>query len=418
MLVHIKPQTHIFLRILIAGCLTANVLSSAIALAQVTGERGITPVASSSGIDVTGIDVNARGSSAEDARQKGWQQAQIRAWRRIGGPALEDSEIESLVSAIVIEKEEIGPRRYKARLGITFDRNRAAQYLGREVRGQSSAPVILLPVLVTAGTHTMYELRNLWQQAWADFNPGRSRINYVRPSGAGGDSLLLNHGQTSRRSRAWWRVILDQYGAADVLVAIARLVHSYPGGPIEGIFTARYGPDNRVLDSFRLSSQSGAELPAMLSEAVLEFDSIYQRALRSGLLKPDPTLEFKSDGEMSPALSRLIELGRSIAAANEARQDDVIDNGAEANQEENSTEAIRKSVTIQFSNLGSNAIEEILGLVRSVPGDNSAESTSLALESNSLMEVILEGSIEEFTSNLSSLGYSVTTDQETMVISK
>ena len=149
-----------------------------------------------------------------------------------------------------------------------------------------------------------------------------------------------------------------------------------------------------------------------------EFDSIYQRALRSGLLKPDPTLEFKSDGEMSPALSRLIELGRSIAAANEARQVDVIDNGAEANQEENSTEAIRKSVTIQFSNLGSNAIEEILGLVRSVPGDNSAEATSLALESNSLMEVILEGSIEEFTSNLSSLGYSVTTDQETMVISK
>ena len=34
---------------------------------------------------------------------------------------------------------------------------------------------------------------------------------------------------------AGWRVILDQYGAADVLVAIARLVHSYPGGPIEGI---------------------------------------------------------------------------------------------------------------------------------------------------------------------------------------
>ena len=134
------------------------------------------------------------------------------------------------------------------------------------------------------------------------------------------------------------------------------------------------------------------------------------------MLKPDPTLEFKSDGEMSPALSRLIELGRSIAVANEARQDDVIDNGAEANQEENGTDAIRKSVTIQFSNLGSNVIEEIPGLVRSVPGDNSAEATSLA-RTNSLMEVIW-GSIDEFTSNLSSLGYSVTTDQETMVISK
>jgi hypothetical protein len=169
--------------------------------AQVTGDRGIAPVASSSDIDVTGIEVDVRGDTAEEARAAGWRKAQRDAWAKIGGPDLPDSQIDGMVSAIVIERELIGPRRYRASLGVIFDRNRAGQYLGGGSRGRSSAPMLLLPVTASAGTYTMYEVRNPWQRAWAEFNPGTSRINYVRPAGAGGDSLLLNHGQSMRRSR-------------------------------------------------------------------------------------------------------------------------------------------------------------------------------------------------------------------------
>ena len=253
--------------------------------AQITGDRGIAPVASSSDIDVTGIEVDVRGDNAADAREAGWRQAQRKAWEQIGGPNLPDSQIESMVSAVVIEREMIGPRRYQASLGVIFDRNRAGQYLGSGSRGRPSAPMLLLPVTASAGTYTMYEVRNPWQRAWAQFNPGTSRINYVRPAGAGGDSLLLNHGQTMRRSRAWWRVILDQFGAADVLVPVARLEYSYPGGPIEGIFTARYGPDNRYLDGFSMTAESPDALPDMLANAVTQFDEIYEAALRDGVLR-------------------------------------------------------------------------------------------------------------------------------------
>src|SRR3546814_21197701 len=101
--------------------------------------------------------------------------------------------------------------------------------------------MLLLPVTASAGTHMVYEVRNPWQRAWAEFQHGTSPVNYVRPSGSGGDSLLPTYGQTGRRSRLWWRTILDTFGAADVLVVVAALHHQGPGGPSRGAVTARSG---------------------------------------------------------------------------------------------------------------------------------------------------------------------------------
>src|SRR5690606_16356 len=158
--------------------------------------------------------VNASGRNAEDARKNGWLQAERKAWEKLGGPKLSDSDIDSMVSAIVIESEKIGPRRYIAKLGVVFDRTKAGPLLGGQggpaVR---SAPLLTIPVLNSGGTYTVYEVRNGWQRAWAEYQAGRSAIDYVRPPGAGGDSLLVNYGQLGRRSRSWWRNVLDAYGA-------------------------------------------------------------------------------------------------------------------------------------------------------------------------------------------------------------
>src|SRR5690606_5661850 len=86
--------------------------------AQVEGDRGIAPIASSGDIDVGGIEVDVRGDSPEDARQNGWREAQRKAWEKLGGPDIPDSQLQGLVVAVVIEHESIGPRRYVARLGV------------------------------------------------------------------------------------------------------------------------------------------------------------------------------------------------------------------------------------------------------------------------------------------------------------
>ncbi|MEE8231042.1 MAG: heavy-metal-associated domain-containing protein, partial [Qipengyuania citrea] len=290
---------------------------SMVVWAQVGGERGIAPVASSSDIEVSGIEVDVRAESGIAAREQAWQEAQRKAWDRLEGPSLSDSQIAGLVSAVVIERERLGPRRYIATLGIVFDRQRASRYLGSEGEATRSAPMLLLPVTASAGTQMVYEQRNPWQRAWAGYQAGQSRIDYVRPAGAGGDSLLLTYGQTGRRSRTWWRNALDQFGAADVLVAIASLRYTYPGGPIEGTFTARFGPDNAYLDGFDMTAASPAELPTMLERAVVRFDRIFELALAEGKLRPDPTLDIGTP-ELDPALQRLLDLGRALRAQEQA----------------------------------------------------------------------------------------------------
>ena len=125
---------------------------------------------------------------------------------------------------------------------------------------------------------------------WAQFRTAGSPIDYVRTAGTGIDPLLLNLGQARRRGRGWWRMILDQYGAADIVVPEVELRRLYPGGPAIGTFTARFGPDGQVLGRFRLRAADSAQLPRMMDEGVRRMDPIYTRALEAGLLQPDPTL--------------------------------------------------------------------------------------------------------------------------------
>jgi hypothetical protein len=198
--------------------------------------------------------------------------------------------LDGITAAIVVEQEQTGPRRYVAKLGVLFDRARAGQLLGVSGVTRRSAPLMLLPVTYSAGAPTVFEQRTSWQRSWAKFRTADSTIDYIRPSGAGGESLLLNAGQPERRSRIWWRTILDQFGAADVIIPIARIERQWPGGPVIGRFSARYGPDNRFLGAFTLRTTSEAGIPAMMDQAVLRMDQLFQSALNSGRLRADASL--------------------------------------------------------------------------------------------------------------------------------
>lgn len=397
----------------------------AIVLAQVSGDRGIAPTASSVDIDITGIEVDVRADTGEEARQEAWREAQRKAWEKAGGPAISDRQLEGLVSAIVIEKERIAPRRYIATLGVIFDRQRAGSYLGGEAQERSSAPMLLIPVMATGGTYITFEVRNPWQRAWAEFNPGSSRVDYVRPSGAGGDSLLLNFGQTGRRSRAWWRSTLDQYGAADAVMPIAKLDYRYPGGPIAGSFIARYGPDNRVLESFELEADGPEQLQAMLGEAVRRMDAVYEKALEQGKLQPDPTLRLGGGGQVDPALARLIEIGRAVRARNaaerraaEARQSAASEPEPAQEAPDASEQAEVRAITVQFASPDVGAFDAALSGVRGAPGVRSLSVTSTAMGGTSVMSVSFAGSAEELAGALRARGFVVQSNGAALSISR
>ncbi|MBY8333444.1 heavy-metal-associated domain-containing protein [Qipengyuania pacifica] len=390
--------------------------------AQVGGERGIAPVASTSDIQVSGVEVDVHADTGTEAREKAWVEAQRKAWERLDGPELSDSQIEGLVSAIVIERERLGPKRYIATLGVVFDRQRASRYLGAQGEATRSAPMLLLPVTVSAGTQMIYEQRNPWQRAWAEYQAGQSRIDYVRPAGAGGDSLLLTYGQTGRRSRTWWRNALDQFGAADVLVSIANLRYTYPGGPVEGTFTARFGPDDDFLGSFEMRAASPAELPAMLDKAVVRFNRLFETALANGTLKPDPTLNIGTP-ELSPALQRLLELGRSVRAQDQAAAtaEPTTESGDAITAAPIRTPPPEGSValyTVQVATPDASAFDTAVSSVRGTPGVRNTGIRSTAIGGTSVMTVSYSGTIAQLADALRARGFTVSQGSNALAISR
>ena len=412
------PATSITRRLTWLLAAFALLAAGAVLVAQVSGDRGIAPIASSTDIEVRGIEVDVTGRNAEDARLEGWREAQRLAWEKLDGPEIPDSQIESYVSAIVVERERLGPRRYIATLGVIFDRARAGGILGGEGERSRSAPMLTLPVLISGGTQTMFEVRNPWQRAWAEYQMGASAIDYVRPTGAGWESLMLTYGQTGRRSRAWWTEILDQFGAADVLIPIASLRYLYPGGPVEGRFTARYGPDSRWLGEFTLRVQDDDQVPAMLERAVVRFDQIFTRALADGQLRPDPTLRIEGV-QLSPEVLALIEAARRAEESGAGPGETIpaeTANGASATP--TSDEPAETTITVQVATPDARAYDLALGSLRGVSGVRGVAISSTAIGGTSVFRVTYLGDLNGLAAALRAAGWQVTQGSNALGISR
>ncbi len=372
--------------------------------AQLDGtNRGIDPYDSSTSFEIGGVQVDVRAANAEAARSEGWRRAQLLGWRLLWArthnrpvdqaPDLPESTLSGLVSGIVIEQEQIGPTRYIARLGVMFDRARTGQLLGISGQITRSAPMLLIPVMVTGSASYSFEFRNLWQRAWAEYRTAGSTIDYVRTAGRGIDPLLLNYGQTLRRGRGWWRMLLDQYGAADILIAEVDLRRLYPGGPATGIFTARYGPDGTYLGRFVLRAANSGAIRTMFDEGVRRLDGLYRQALAQGLLRPDPSLVILA-APLPPALEEEVEEpvdGNTVATAEEPIQ------APAAIQSFNVQVATPDAASVQRAELG----------VSRVGGVASAITTSLALGGTSVMAVRYTGDTAAFTAALRAQGWNV-----------
>ncbi len=380
-------------------------VAGTVTLAQIEGSRGVAPVDSSGNYEVTGVRVDVSAKTPDAARYAGWRMAQRKAWVQLstrlgaGGSSISDGVLNSLVSAIAVEDEEIGPNRYIAKLGVLFDRQRTAALLGISTYASRSPPMLVLPVEWSGGVGEVFEQRTEWQSAWARYRTGNSTIDYVRPSGAGPDSLLLNAGQTGRPGRGWWRRILDQYGASDVLIPVVRLYRQWPEGPIIGVFEARFGPDNVVIDRFTLRVGKAGGLPQLLDTGVARMDGIYQSALNAGRLRPDPGLS------PPPAPTPVEEAVEDDALAG------IVDDIAAANEP-----AASLTVTLQFDTPNAASVTTTENAVRSLPGVQSAATSSLALGGVSLMRVVYQGDLGALKASLQAQGYQVVGSGQTLRI--
>lgn len=348
------------------------------------GLRGIAPLDSASSFEVSGITIDETGDSADDARMKGWREAQRKGWAMLWqkmhggtGPVLSDSALDGMIEAIVVEDEQISEHRYIARLGILFDRVRSSEVLGVTGTVVRSPPLLVIPVMWEGGTAQVFETRTPWQKAWAEFRAGNSPINYVRPSGAGVDPLLLNAAQVDRRGRAWWRMLLDQYGAADIVIPQVRLQHLWPGGPVIGTFTARYGPENKILGSFVLRVENSAAIPKLLEVGVQRLDAVYTNALNNGQLRLDRSLVIETP--VTPE-----DIGNRVETP-------TLGNEIFGNTAQPEAAAKTQQYTVQFVTPDAGAVATLESIVKRVPGVKSATTSSIAVGGISVMSVEFDG---------------------------
>jgi hypothetical protein len=374
----------LIIAIVVALCLVGG----GIVYAQMeAGERGIMPLDSSGTLEIDGIHVDVGAKDAQSARLAGWRIAQREGFRMLWAkshgrppseaPSVSDSTLDDIVSSIIVQREQIGPNRYIADLGVLFDRARAGQLLGVEAITQRSQPMLLISVIVTAGTATSLELRNPWQRAWAEFRTSQSPIDYVRVSGLGVDPLLINAAQTERPGRGWWRNILDIYGASDVLVAEVILHRAYPGGPARARFIGRHGPDGEIIGGFDLTAPNSAGLQRMMNEGVRRMDELFSAAYAQGRLQRDSSLNLPPPPPPPP----------------------------EEIEEEEQHAPTRYQVSVTAPNAAT--YNSALAHLRAVPGVARVEQVNIALGGTSYFFVTYRGDLGTLRSILVSRGWGV-----------
>lgn len=372
----------IFLLATVALAACALTLSASAQMEE--GDRGILPIDSEGLLEVDGIEVDVEAEDAEAARYAGWRIAQREGFAKLWAknnnrpeaqaPKLSDSTLDSMVSAIVVEEEFIGPTRYRARLGVLFDRTRAGAMVGESKVGRRSPPMLLIPVTVTAGTATSVELRNPWQRAWAQFRTSESQIDYVRPSGLGVDPLLVNEAATRRPNTRWWRGVADYFQAANVLVAEVHLHRSYPGGPARATFVARAGRDREILGRFTMTAKDSEAIPAMMTQAVERMDDLYEAAFARGDLGTDRALIVR-------------EVPKKVE------------------DEEAPVERPTSTFRVQLYSTDGAALSDGLDGLRSVPGVESVSEASLAIGGVSTITIAYRGTVDELRRALYARGW-------------
>jgi hypothetical protein len=236
--------------------------------------------------------------------------------------------------------------------------------------------------------------------------------------------LLLNAGQQTRRSRTWWRAILDQYGAADVLMPSARLERRWPGGPVLGHFAARYGPDNELIGTFQMEAKSSAAIPDMMKQAVVKMDQLYISALMAGRLRSDPSLVVEEP--VAPLVPpKPLEPEKSATDVNTdglpEPADPVLPLTPPADAPKEAPPEPPKPVasyTIQFDTPDVGSVISGENSVAAVPGVRSARTNSTALGGVSVMRVSFEGDIGALRQGLMARGWRVQGSGNTLRITR
>ena len=199
-------------------------------------------------------------------------------------------------------------------------------------------------------------------------------------------------------------MLLDQYGASDIVVPEVQLKRLYPEGPVIGVFTARHGPDGAIIARFGLKVGRSDLIPKLLDEGVRQIDLAYSQALADGRLNPDSSLN-EPEAVPQAGVAEQIEQATS-ELANQPADTGPIPVGTAA------------TFNIQVETPTAASVNEAELSVSRVRGVTSAITTSLALGGTSVMHVTYVGNIQALQAALQAEGWTAQISGNTLRLSR
>lgn len=265
---------------------------------------------------VSGVAVEARAESTEAAKQKALVDAQRQALealtaklaRRSDQAAVQypdDAAIDAMIASTQVADEQTAPDGYRGVFSFEFEPEAVRGLLRRQQIPFTEAragPMLVLPVLRTAGEPALWADPNPWLEAWERLDSS-ARLTPIRtPFGDVEDVLALSTEQALAGDEAAIEALADRHGVETVMVLDAALTIDREAGRTDmDVSMMSYGPEPYPLVTRGFSADTTEDVPLFLDRAVNgmvgEIDDLWKDAAIAGA------------GREQQALSALVPLG-------------------------------------------------------------------------------------------------------------
>lgn len=209
-------------RIVLAGALWAGILSPL-------------PLGAADVFTVSGLAIDATASTAALARDRALADGQARAfevvfrrlvpresWPRRG--EIGTPELARMIRDFSVDHERTSPVRYLAELTVRFEPDQLRQAFraaGIPFAETRSRPVLLLPILDSAGVYALWDDPNPWRKAWDPALSGQGLVPLRLPAGDLRDMALIGAEQAVRGISERLAAMARRHQSGTVIVAVA-----------------------------------------------------------------------------------------------------------------------------------------------------------------------------------------------------
>jgi hypothetical protein len=211
---------------------------------------------------INNVPVDATASSSAQAREIAIAQGEQAALKRLFDsmvlkqdqpflPALDTAGVAGLVDGISVNGEKVSRTRYLAQLTVYFKADAVRNLLQRTGIAFSetvSKPVLVLPVLETAGFVSLWTDPNPWLAGWQTYDQIGSHVPFILPKGGAEEAAAISANDIITGNPDTVAKLESTYGVTDVYLAYANLyLDPSTNAYVTRVLFMRFGDNPAVL---------------------------------------------------------------------------------------------------------------------------------------------------------------------------